>query len=193
MIDTWLASPYLLLFARLTLGGVFVLGAVGKWLDPAGAEAALRKRPWMPAGLARLGARGMPLVEALVGALLLLGLALQPAALAAAALLLVFTATVVADLRQGTATACHCFGRFSNEQVSPATLVRNGVLIVLAALLVWHPTPYVALDALWAAGAGVLPPLVNAVPVVFLAVIVVVAIVVGRIFVETIRGFLRAF
>ncbi len=190
----WLQSPYLILFARLTLGGVFLFGAVGKWLDPAGSQAALAQRSWVPAPLARLGGRLLPFAEAGVGGLLLLGLGLGWAALAALALLAVFTVTVLTDLAGGQAMPCHCFGRFSREAVSPWTVLRNAVLGLLAALLAWHPLPYLALDGLFGTNAGAtLPPAVNAVPVVFLALITVVAVVLGSILLTTVRDFLRAF
>jgi hypothetical protein len=89
---------------------------------------------------------------------------------------------------------CHCFGRFSRENAGPVTVARNIVLLVLAGLLVRQPTPYLALDALFGAAPGaVLPPVVNAVPVIFLALIAVVAVVLGSTLLATIRSFLRAF
>ena len=193
-MDTLLSSPYLLLFARLTLGGIFLAGAVGKLTDPAGSVAAFRDRTWLPPVLRTVGSRGLPWAEAAVGVLLLLGLAGLWVALAAAALLVVFTAVVLGDLRGGRAMPCHCFGRFSRENAGPATAARNLVLLALAALLVRQPTPYLALDGLFgAAQAAALPPLVNAVPVVFLALIAVVAVVLGSTLLATIRSFLRAF
>lgn len=193
-MDTLLSSPYLLLFARLTLGGIFLAGAVGKLTDPAGSVAAFRDRTWLPPVLRTVGSRGLPWAEAAVGVLLLLGLAGLWVALAAAALLVVFTAVVLGDLRGGQAMPCHCFGRFSRENAGPATVARNGLLLALAALLVWQPTPYLALDGLFgAAQAAAGPPVVNAVPVVFLALIAVVAVVLGSTLLATIRSFLRAF
>jgi uncharacterized membrane protein YphA (DoxX/SURF4 family) len=193
-MDTLLSSPYLLLFARLTLGGIFLAGAVGKLTDPAGAVAAFRDRTWLPPVLRTVGSRGLPWAEATVGVLLLLGLALPWAALAAAALLVVFTVVVLGDLRGGRAMPCHCFGRFSREIAGPVTVARNLVLLTLAALLIRLPTPYLALDGLFgAAQAAPLPPLVNAVPVIFLALIAVVAVVLGNTLLATIRSFLRAF
>ena len=193
-MNTLLSSPYLLLFARLTLGGIFLAGAVGKLLDPAGSVAAFRDRTWLPPALRALGSRGLPWAEAVVGALLLLGLALPWAALAAAVLLVVFTAVMLGDLRGGQAMPCHCFGRFSRENAGPGTVGRNIVLLVLAGLLIRQPTPYLALDALFGAAPDApLPPLVNAVPVIFLALIAVVVVVLGSSLLATIRSFLRAF
>jgi uncharacterized membrane protein YphA (DoxX/SURF4 family) len=194
LMNTLLSSPYLLLFARLTLGGIFLAGAVGKLIDPAGSVAAFRERTWLPPALRTLASRWLPWAEAVVGGLLLLGLALPWAAFAAAALLVVFTVVVLGDLRGGRPMPCHCFGRFSQENAGPATVARNVVLLALAVLLATQPAPYLALDAVFGAAQGlVLPPLVNAVPVVFLALIAVVAVVLGNSLLATIRSFLRAF
>src|SRR5690242_11098663 len=104
-MDTILASPYLILFARLTLGGVFMLSAATKLLDRAEAAAAFEGRAWLPPVLARAGARLLPWAEALVGVLLVLGWEIPWAALGAALLLVVFTAVVLGDLRGGRAMA----------------------------------------------------------------------------------------
>lgn len=191
-MESVLASPYILLFARLTLGGIFLFGAVGKLLDPAGSRAAVTSRRWLPRPLAVLTALILPWLEAAVGLALLLGLGLGLAAWGALVLLVVFTGVVLGDLAQGGGLECHCFGRFSHEQVSRWTVARNLALMALAALVAWHPTPYLALDA-FARDASGLPSAINAVPVVFLALLAVVAVVLGSTLVATIRGFLRAF
>ena len=49
-------SPYFLLFARLCVGGVFVISGVGKWLDKPGTEASMSKYLFLPRGSGRLTA-----------------------------------------------------------------------------------------------------------------------------------------
>ena len=104
-----------------------------------------------------------------------------------------FTAVVLGDLRGGRAMPCHCFGRFSRENAGPVTVARNLVLLALAALLVGSPRRIWRWTAFGAAQAAALPPLVNAVPVVFLALIAVVAVVLGEHPAGDDRSFLRAF
>ena len=41
----FLTSPYFLLFARLCVGGVFVVSGLGKWLDKPGTEASMPPTP----------------------------------------------------------------------------------------------------------------------------------------------------
>jgi hypothetical protein len=103
-----------------------------------------------------------------------------------------FTAIVTRDLRQNKGATCACFGRFSNEPVSELTVLRDLFLVVLAGLIIFSPNRYLALDALFQpTPAG--PPLLDAVPVVLLAVATVVIVVPGGAMVTTIRGVLRAF
>ena len=189
-----LSSPYLILFARLCLGGVLIVGGIGKLLDARNSPAALTAQvPFLPPFLARFGALWLPWLEILVGALLVLGLGLLPVGLVAGALMLLFTAVVARDVLQNRRTPCSCFGRFSSENVSELTVVRDVFLLVLAGLIVLAPVPYLALDALWQAAPPAGPPVADAIPVALLAGAAVVLVVLGGTMVSTIRGFLRAF
>src|SRR5262249_54526591 len=161
-----------------------------KLLDREEAAAAFEGRDWLPPTLARVGARVLPWAEAVVGVMLLLGWQIAWAALGAAVLLIIFTAVVIGDLRGGKAMACHCFGRLSREPAGPGTVARNLALLALAALLIWQPVPYLAIDGLARGGsAGALPSAIDAVPVLFLAAAAVIGVVLGGSLVATIRGF----
>lgn len=190
----WLQDPTLILFARLTLGGVLLVSAVTKARDPAGTREALARRKWLPPALVALGVWGLPLVEGLLGVALVLGLALGWTAAAAAALLAAFTLGVLADLAGGQTASCACFGRLSREPAGAGTVARNVVLLTLAGLVAWHPVPYLALDRLWGAGADrALPSALEAVPVVFLAAVTVILVVIGGILINMVRSLLQAF
>src|SRR5438105_13784774 len=104
---SFLLSPYLLLFARLCVGGVFLASGTGKLLDREGTAASMTRYPFLPAGFGRLVANVLPPVELLVGFLLVLGLFTRFAALAAAALFVVFTVMVIYDLTRGKDQSCH--------------------------------------------------------------------------------------
>jgi uncharacterized membrane protein YphA (DoxX/SURF4 family) len=189
-----LASPYLILFARFCLGGVLILGAIGKLLDARNAPAAVAAHvPFLPPALARVAAVALPWVELIVGGLLVLGLGLVPVALVAGAMMLVFTVVVARDVVQNRRTPCSCFGRFSSENVSELTVGRDLFLLALAGLIAVAPNRYLAVDALLQPGPVVGPPVMDAIPVALLAVAAVVLVVLGGSMVATIRGFLRAF
>jgi hypothetical protein len=113
--------------------------AVGVVLLCAGA-AKLFQAAW-PATAAAFGAppgviRALPVVEVLLGALLIAGLGLPWTPLVALVLLAGFTAAVAARLVQGNRVPCGCFGETSPAPVGRDTLVRNLVLCWLAALAV---------------------------------------------------------
>ena len=94
--------------------------------------------PQWPAQAAALGAPGwaipiVPWVELGLGALLVPGVGRPWSALAAAALLVSFTALLVIRLASGgTRPPCACFGRLSTRPVGPGSVVRNVVLVGLA-------------------------------------------------------------
>jgi uncharacterized membrane protein YphA (DoxX/SURF4 family) len=190
----FLTSPYLILFARLCLGGVLIVSAIGKLLESRGTREALASQvPFLPPAIGRPAALALPWIEGAVGVLLVLGLGLWPAALVAGALMLLFTVVVTRDVVQNRRTPCSCFGRFSSENVSEWSVIRDLFLLVLAGLVIITPSRYLALDALWQGAPSGVPTAGDAVPVVLLAALAVGAIVLGGTMIATVRGFLRAF
>ena len=116
--------------ARIALG--VVLLATG---------AAKLRRPGWPATATAFGAPGwlvplLPWAELVLGGLLAAGVGHPWTALAAAALLVAFTAAVAVRLARGEAVPCGCFGETSPEPVGADTLVRNGVLLAVGAVAV---------------------------------------------------------
>lgn len=113
--------------ARLALGVVLLAAGAGKLRQPA----------W-PATAAAFGAPGwlvpvLPWMELVVGGLLAAGVGHPWTALAAGGLIAGFTAAVALRLARGEAVPCGCFGETSPQPVGADTLVRNGVLLALAA------------------------------------------------------------
>lgn len=118
--------PYL---AAVALAGLFLLAATAKWRDPAATARGFRAlgvpRPWT-------AARAVPAVEALLA----LGLLVRPvlAGPAALALLVAFTVFLALRIRAGVTAACQCFGGRSDASLSWAEVLRNGWLVVAAAV-----------------------------------------------------------
>ena len=106
--------------AALLVAGVTKL-ARPSWVRDAGAL-----------GVPRWLARSVPFVELAVGAGLVTGLARRPLAWVAVALLAAFTWVVARSLAAGRRPVCACFGAWSQRPIGPATLVRNGALLLLA-------------------------------------------------------------
>jgi hypothetical protein len=109
------------------LAAVFVAAAGFKLLDGATTIA-----EFDGLGLPRSGllARLVPAVEVLTAALLLVRPRLG--SMASVVLLAVFTAVLARALHQGKSATCGCFGAVGAAPISSATLVRNGVLMVMA-------------------------------------------------------------
>jgi uncharacterized membrane protein YphA (DoxX/SURF4 family)/thiol-disulfide isomerase/thioredoxin len=123
-----------LLSARCLLAAVFLVAAVGKLFDLAGARNALEQFGVAPP-LARLGAPALPVAEIVVA----VALVLRPSAIWGASgallLLLVFAGGIARAMSQGRAPDCHCFGQIHSEPAGPSTLVRNLVLAALAVVI----------------------------------------------------------
>jgi thiol-disulfide isomerase/thioredoxin len=122
----------LALAARLVLAAVFVLAAVAKLRDRAGTRQAVVGFG-APAALAGPVAMALPAVEIAVAALLLPATTALLGAIAAAALLAVFSVAIGVGLARGDAPDCHCFGQLHSAPTTWRTLARNGVLLGLAA------------------------------------------------------------
>ena len=78
----------------------------------------------------------LPLLEAVLAAALLVGVALPVAAAGAAGLLLTFSVAIVINLWRGRAIACNCHGSAQPTPISWGLVVRNTLLLALALLLV---------------------------------------------------------
>lgn len=120
----WLAVA-----ASVALAVVFVVAAVTKLAAPAA---------WMGQarglGVPRAVALVVPVAEAVLGAWLLVQWERRAAAIAAAALIVVFSALITVRLAQGRRPPCACFGSLSARPLGPGSLVRNAVLIAVALL-----------------------------------------------------------
>jgi len=139
---------------RMVLVVVFGLAAAGKLADRAGGRRALVDLG-IPERFTAAGAVLLPLAELAVAAALLVGPWARLGAAGALALLGLFSFVVALNLAAGRQTDCHCFGRLPSSRIGAATLVRNGMLAVLSALLL-GPAGGWAVVALTAAVGAVL-------------------------------------
>ncbi|HET8586947.1 MAG TPA: MauE/DoxX family redox-associated membrane protein [Candidatus Limnocylindria bacterium] len=129
------------LAARLLLTIVFVVAAVGKFMDLRGSRASLVGFG-VPEGLANPLGTLLPFLELAVAIALVPRPTATAGAIGAVVLLTVFVAGVSNALRKGEAPPCNCFGAIHSEPASPRTLVRNAALAVVAIVaLAWGPGP----------------------------------------------------
>ena len=197
-----LTTPYLVLFARLCVAGVFLASSIGKLMDRPGTEASMSRYTFLPSGAGKLIANVFPFIELAVGVFLLLGLFTRLASVAAVLLFVLFTGLILYDLTHSQNTSCHCFGRLSDEKLTPVAVVRNVVLMLLSLLVFAGFDGWLSLDeALNASNPGlglvvqkgseVLPTAADAIPIVLLALATVLAIVLGGQALNMIRTTLR--
>lgn len=125
----------ILLAARLVLAGVFAVAGVAKLLDAKGSGRALAAFG-VPAHLAHPLGILLPLAEVAIAVALIPLATAWWAAVGAFGLLALFIAGIGVNLARGRRPDCHCFGQLHSKPVGAETLVRNGVLAVLAAVVV---------------------------------------------------------
>ena len=125
----------ILLLVRLFLFGVFVFAGIGKLLDLEGSEKAV-KGFGVPEPLSKHVSIFLPVVEIVIGVLLLFVGTSWIGAVLAFLLLLVFIVGMVVQMAQGNAPDCHCFGQIHSEPVGKSSLIRNIGFAILALLLV---------------------------------------------------------
>ena len=121
----------MIVVVSLLLGAVFLVSGILKVAGP---------REWLTEsaalGVPRAVAVVVPVVELLIGALLIAQLARRLVAVAAALLLIAFTTLLVVRLRQGRRPPCACFGALSTKPIGWGNVVRNAAFLALALLLV---------------------------------------------------------
>jgi peroxiredoxin/uncharacterized membrane protein YphA (DoxX/SURF4 family) len=122
---------------QLLLAGVFAFAGVAKLFDLSGSRRAMVDFG-VPERAAPVAGVLLPIAELATAAALVLHPTARWGAIAALTLLLAFIAGIANAMARGRAPDCNCFGQVHSTPVGPWTLVRNGVLAVLAAILVIH-------------------------------------------------------
>jgi peroxiredoxin len=128
---------FLLLLVRVLLAAVFLVAGLSKVGDLAGSRRALRDFGIPSVLVSPLGVV-LPVVELALAVALLPRASAWWGAVGALVLLLAFMVGIGVSVSKGRTPDCHCFGRLHSEPVGWRTVARNAVLVVLAALVVWH-------------------------------------------------------
>ena len=126
----------LLLVARLLLAGTLLIAGVAKLRDKEGTRDTLLAFG-APASLALPLAAAIPLAELVAAGLLLASPTATWGAAMALGFLTLFTMAIVSNLRAGRKPDCRCFGQLSSAPISRWTVARNGLLGLLATLVLW--------------------------------------------------------
>ncbi|UYP21051.1 DoxX family membrane protein [Rhodococcus sp. Z13] len=98
------------LLARFGLAAVWLISGWSKFSDPSQTVVAVRAYQLLPVDLVRPFAAVFPVAELVLGLLLLVGLAVRPAAIAGALVLVGLIAAIASAWARGLSIDCGCFG-----------------------------------------------------------------------------------
>lgn len=139
--------------ARLVLAGVWLYAGGTKVTDLDGSIRSVNAYELFPFSVAQVIGAALPMVEILLGVLLLAGLLTRPLALVSAVFLVAFIGGIISAWARGLRIDCGCFGSGGPlaEGQSPAYLqdmLRDIGFLAVASILVIWPHTWFSLDRL---------------------------------------------
>lgn len=145
------AGRWVGLLARIVLGGALVWAAVAKLGRPVTSARAVQAYQILPFELAAYVGYALPVVELVLGLLLLTGLFTRISALASTVLMVIFVAGIISAWARGLSIDCGCFGgggAISPEETAyPLEIARDLLFAACGAWLVARPATPLSLDA----------------------------------------------
>jgi peroxiredoxin/uncharacterized membrane protein YphA (DoxX/SURF4 family) len=126
----------LLFAARIALALVFAVAGFTKLVDRSGTKKVVADFG-VPLRFAKPIATLLPFAEFAAALLLIFSRTAWWGSLLALALLLIFTTAISYNLWKGRRPDCNCFGQLHSAPIGKSTLVRNGVLMLLAGFVAW--------------------------------------------------------
>lgn len=126
-------DPVPLWVLTLSLVGLWARAVLHKLRDVARFQATLQAYAILPEGIVPLMSRLVPMGELFIAVGLLLPFSRRVAAAAGGLLLLIYAAAMGINLRRGRrGLDCGCAGFGREQRISPALLLRNGILGLLS-------------------------------------------------------------
>jgi uncharacterized membrane protein YphA (DoxX/SURF4 family) len=140
------------LVARLVVGAVWIVAGAAKLPDPAQSVDAVRAYQLLPSSLVQPVGQLLPVIEIVVGAMLVLGLLARGAAIVSALLFAAFIIGIASAWARGITIDCGCFGGggYDPDATSkyPWEIARDAALLLASLLVAWLPSTRLSLDAL---------------------------------------------
>lgn len=131
-----LANPWTPMVLRLFLGGIFLWAGLVKIQGMGSFADNIDAFKLFPAAIVNLLAVSLPLLEIIIGGMLLIGWQKRQAAFAGMLLLAVFTLVLLQAQVRGLTVDCGCFGDSNDMKSTPwVALGRDLVLLAGAVLL----------------------------------------------------------
>jgi len=138
------------LAARLILGVVLIWAGAAKVTNPALSQLAVRAYKLLPYDVAGYVGLALPIIEILVGLLLVVGLLTRWSAVVGGLLMLAFIMGISWAWAHGYSIDCGCFGGGGTIAASqtkyPVEILRDAGLVACAAWLVVRPRTSYSLD-----------------------------------------------
>jgi len=138
------------LVARLALGGVMLVAGLLKVARPEVSARAVQAYQLLPFDLATYVGYGLPILEVVLGALLVLGLFTRASAAVSGVLLVAFIIGIASAWARGLSIDCGCFGEGGTIDPSRTRyleeILRDVGLVLCAAWLVIRPRTAFSLE-----------------------------------------------
>jgi uncharacterized membrane protein YphA (DoxX/SURF4 family) len=138
------------LLARVVTGGVWIVAGALKLPDPAASVRAVRAYDLLPEAVVPTVGHLLPVVEVVVGVLLLLGLLTRPAAVVSSLLFVAFIVGIASAWARGMSIDCGCFGGGGFDadarDTYPWEVARDVALLAASVWLVVRPSSHLSLD-----------------------------------------------
>jgi uncharacterized membrane protein YphA (DoxX/SURF4 family) len=142
--------------ARLVLGGVWIAAGAAKVTDLDASVRAVRAYRLLPETVAQVVGAGLPLVEILLGILLIVGAGVRVSAVVSAVLMSAFVVGIASAWARGLRIDCGCFGSggelaAGEDPTYGLELARDAGLLLLSLLVAARPPGRLAIDGWLAA------------------------------------------
>lgn len=174
---------FVALWARFVVGFVFLLAGMTKLSTPDRFAEAIRGYDMLPPRFVDPVAQLLPRLEVSAGLALLIGFAVRLVAGSIVLALIVFETAIIYSLARGREIDCGCIGT-AYRRITWSTVLRNAVLLLLAASILWTAPVAMSLDARLGV-ASVQPQVVSdALPI---AVLGLVSVMGALLFSETLK------
>lgn len=138
------------LVARLVLGGVLLYAGATKVLTPVGSARAVQAYQIFPFEMAQYIGYALPIVEIIIGGLLILGLFTRTNAILGTVLMVLFIAGIASAWARGLTIDCGCFGGGGEvapgETQYPQRIAEDIAFTLCGVWLIVRPRSLLSLD-----------------------------------------------
>jgi uncharacterized membrane protein YphA (DoxX/SURF4 family) len=146
------ALPWVTTVARLVVAGVLIVAGWLKIGNPALSVRAVEAYELLPGSVATVVGHGLPILEIVIGVLLVVGLLTRAAGIVSALLMLAFVIGIAAAWARGLRIDCGCFGgggqlAAGQEPEYPMEIARDFGIFLLAGWVALRPPGRFALDS----------------------------------------------